>query len=411
MSGSLFNVTSKINSRTEAQVQLSILGQFALRINGSPLSEPDNYASKRRSIISYLILHRERAVSQTELIEIFYEDENQINPVAALKMQIGRIRKWIGTLMDNETEVIISKRGSYQWNPALTCWVDSEVFESLCHEAKQEKTSDKERLSLYRQAMEIYTGNLVLEKDNLLWSKALSSRYHVRYISAVEQYAELLIRNDFYADAEAVCQRAIEKDPINERLYILLIQALLAQDKLGEAKVYYKSIVDTLRNSLGVHPSEELQNLYLQSMEVKKSWEQDLSVVMENMRDASGKREAFFCDFELFKNIYRLETRRANRDGGCLHIAMLTVFGMDGKVLSLKAGNVIMEQVQQTIVHNLRSSDVVAQYSACQFIIMLPYANLEDSQMVMDRVMNAYHKQNPKSAIRFSYQLRELELM
>ena len=106
MSGSLFNVTSKINSRTEAQVQLSILGQFALRINGSPLSEPDNYASKRRSIISYLILHRERAVSQTELIEIFYEDENQINPVAALKMQIGRIRKWIGTLMDNETEVI-----------------------------------------------------------------------------------------------------------------------------------------------------------------------------------------------------------------------------------------------------------------------------------------------------------------
>ena len=83
---------------------------------------------------------------------------------------------------------------------------------------------------------------------------------------------------------------------------------------------------------------------------------------------------------------------------------------MDGKVLSPKVGNVIMEQVQQTIVQNLRLSDVVAQYSACQFIIMLPYANLEDSQMVMDRVMNAYHKQNPKSAVRFSYQLRELEL-
>lgn len=410
MSGGLFNVTSKTNSRTEAQVQLSILGQFALRINGSPLSEPDNYASKRRSIISYLILHRERAVSQTELIETFYEDENQSNPVAALKMQIGRIRKRIGALMGDETDVIISKRGSYQWNPALTCWVDSEAFEGLCHEAKQEIASDKERLSLYRQALEIYTGSLILEKDNLLWSKALSSRYHVRYISAVEQYADLLIRNDFYADAEFVCLRAIEKDPINERLYTLLIQALLAQDKLGEARVYYKSIVEKLRNSLGVHPSEKLQNLYLQSMEVKKSWEQDLSVVMENMRDSSRKRDAFFCDFELFKNIYRLEVRRANRDGGCLHIAMLTVFGMDGKVLSPKVGNVIMEQVQQTIVQNLRLSDVVAQYSACQFIIMLPYANLEDSQMVMDRVMNAYHKQNPKSAVRFSYQLRELEL-
>jgi PleD family two-component response regulator len=70
-----------------------------------------------------------------------------------------------------------------------------------------------------------------------------------------------------------------------------------------------------------------------------------------------------------------------------------------------------MEQVKQTVVRNLRQSDVVAQYSSCQLVIMLPYANLEDSYMVMDRVISAYRSTGPQNAIRISYQIRELELL
>ena len=409
MSGDL--QTNKMNSRVEARVQLCILGQFGLQINGRSRSEPDNHVSKRRSIVTYLILHRERAVPQTELIETFYEDEDQSDPLAALKMQIGRIRKRLKECLGEETDAIISKRGSYQWNPALTCWVDIEAFDELCLEAELESLSTEEKISLYTQAMEIYAGDLALENDNLLWSKILSSRYHAKYIATVDRYAELLIASGRCADAESICLKAIEKDATNESLYALLIRALMEQNKLVEAKIWYNNIVDTLQKSLGVQPSEELRQLYSQCMEVKHPWEQDLSLVMEDMRDISDKQEAIFCGYEQFKHIYQLEVRRAKRDGGCLHVAMLTVLGMDGKVLFGEISDVIMERVQQVIVRSLRQSDVVAQYSACQFIIMLPYANLEDSQTVIERIINAYHTTNPRNAIRFSYQLRELELI
>lgn len=412
MNGStLYHKENRMNDQANAHVQLSIMGHFDLQINGRSLFGQDQHITKHKSMIAYLILHRDRMVMHEELLRKFYEDEDPRSFTSALKMQIGRIRKRFKDHLGNDTDVIIGKYGSFQWNPALTCWVDIEAFDSLCLAAESETASYEQKLSLYTQALKLYAGEIVLEKDNLLWSRTLSSQYHAKYIAAMERYAGLLTVGGRYAEAEAVYLKAIEKDPTNENLYALLIRSLTDQKKFAEAKVWYKKITEALYKSLSVRPSAELRQLYAQCMEANKPWEEDLSLILEGMRDTNGKREAFFCGFEQFKNIYQLEVRRANRDGGCLHVALLTLFGLDGKVLSPDVSNVIMDGVKQTVVQNLRQSDVVAQYSASQFIIMLPYANLEDSQMVMDRILNAYHAKFPKNAIHFSYQLRELEIM
>jgi len=129
------------------------------------------------------------------------------------------------------------------------------------------------------------------------------------------------------------------------------------------------------------------------------------------MRNPDGPRTAFFCGFEQFKCIYQLEVRRALRTGACMHIALLTVLGSDGKILPAQNNSLVMERVQQTVVKNLRQSDVVSRYSNCQFIIMLPSANQEDSCMVMERILRVYHSNNPYTVIRLSYQVRELELI
>ena len=99
------------------------------------------------------------------------------------------------------------------------------------------------------------------------------------------------------------------------------------------------------------------------------------------------------------------------RTGACMHVALLTILGSDGKMLPTQSNNLVMERVQQTVVRNLRQSDVVSRYSNCQFIIMLPSANQEDSCMVMERILRVYRTDNPLNVIRLSYQVRQLELM
>ena len=405
----LQNGTNTVNSHTKAHVQLSIMGHFALHINGQPLSELDNHFSKRRSIVTYLILHRNRAVSYDELLRTFYEDNDTGNPLASLKMQIARIRKRIKECLGEELDAIIGKRGFYQWNQALTCWVDIEVFEDLCFRAQSDVVSNDEMLSLYSQALKMYNGSLVLEKDDFLWGKVVCSHFHTKYITAVERYADLLIQNKCYDAAEDVYLKAIEQDPTNEILYALLIRLLTNQNRFSEAKAWYKNIEDTLYTTLGVHPSVELQQLYSECIEAQLPGEQNLSRLMAEMQETNEARGAFACSFEQFKNIYQLEVRRSNRDGGCLHIVLLTVLGFDGNALSLDVGKIIMARVKQTIMLNLRQSDVLAQPNAYQFIIMLPYSNLEDSQMVVDRIIKAYPTSNPRNAIQFSYQLQGLE--
>ena len=391
-------------------IRMNILGGFDFMIDGKSVSALNGHAAKLRSILAYLILHRDRAVSHTELIETFYADENQSNPAGALKMQIMRIRNAITPLLDEGEAPIVSRRGSYQWNPDLKCTVDSEDFEWLCHSAEQVMLPTDERLLLYKQVLSLYAGEVDLE-NSLFWASTLNAKYHRKYISAAENYAALLGECNEHTQMEEVCLTAIEHDPTNEALHILLIRSLLAQKKHPEARKYYHSAVNLLYQELGVRPSQELSDLYAQCESDENPLELDLSSVMVTMRDNELNRHAYFCGFEQFKSIYQLEVRRALRFGGCLHIAMLTVSDDAGKQLPTKVNNAMMDQVQETIVSNLRQSDVVAQYSSCQFVIMLPYANLEDSHMVLDRIIKAYHRGHPKNLIGLSYQIRELELI
>lgn len=393
------------------QIHINLLGNFDLRINGSSLSGLNRPTSKLRSILCYLILYRDRAVTQAELIEAFYEDENQSNPAGALKMQIMRIRNMLTQLMGSGVSPILSHRGGYQWNPEVECLVDAEEFERLCAEAEQPDLSDTEKTERYRQAVDLYKGDPLLESDDLLWSQTLSARYSHRYIAAVEKYAQLLWNAGQYADMEALALQAIEKDPTNEKLHILLIRALLRQNKYTQARNHYKTTVDMLYHTLGVRPSQELEQLFTHSGEAEKPWESDLGSIMKGMRNPDGPRTAFFCGFEQFKCIYQLEVRRAMRTGACMHVALLTILGSDGKMLPTQSNNLVMERVQQTVVRNLRQSDVVSRYSNCQFIIMLPSANQEDSCMVMERILRVYRTDNPLNVIRLSYQVRQLELM
>lgn len=398
------------NESAKAHVHICILGNFDLRVEGQSLSEKIGRSAKLRSVLCYLVLHRNRAVTQTELIETFWEDEKQRNPLGALKMQILRIRNALEPLLDEGTMPIISHRGSYQWNPALSCVVDAEEFERLCLEAEQPELPSAEKLLRYQQAVAIYKGEPVLEKANLSWVVPLISRYHSRYIVAIKKYAKLLEQCKDYSEMEEVCLKALEAEPTNEELHILEIQALLRQNKQMEAQKHYKTAADILYRDLGVHPSQQLRELYPLTVKEEAVCESDIDLVMESMRNPPGERNAFLCSFEQFKSIYQLEVRRTRRVGGCLHVAMITVSGADGDVLLTNIMDVVMEQVQKAIIHTLRQSDVVARYGKCQFIVMLPYANLEDSFGVMKRVIEAYHAHNPKNVIQLTYQIRELEL-
>ena len=92
-------------------ISVSLLGGFALEVDGVSLTDDINRSLKLWSVLAYLTLHRDRAVPQSEFIELFWPDDHSSNPVNALKTLLYRIRAMLEPLFGPDIQPILAQRG------------------------------------------------------------------------------------------------------------------------------------------------------------------------------------------------------------------------------------------------------------------------------------------------------------
>ena len=395
----------------DAVLQASMLGGLRLTMGERTLTQDENRALKLWSVLCYLILHRARSVPQSELIDLFWPEENRANPTSALKTLLHRTRAMLEPLFPDGPSPILSGRGSYAWNSALPCRVDAEEFDRLCGEAENEQLSKEARLDACRRAEALYQGDLLPKLRTQLWVVTLETHYHTRYVELIKDYAALLEEEGDFPRMEQVCSKACRLDPLDEELQVLLIRALLRQGKSAAALSQYEAATDLLYRNLGVHPSQALRALYREIMDVEKGLEVDLEVIQRQLQEAAGQTGAFVCEYGFFQQVYRLEARRAARNGSCIHIALLTVSQPGGGVPPLNVLNQTMDQLLAVITASLRRGDVVSRFSGAQYVLMLPGATQEDAVMVMDRILSTFHNKHRFNCLELVYKVRALDIL
>lgn len=394
----------------EAVLQASMLGGLRLAVGGRTLTQDENRAQKLWSVLCYLLLHRDRSVPQSELIDLFWPEEDRANPTSALKTLLHRTRAMLESLFPDGPSPILSGRGSYAWNPEVPCRVDAEEFEGLCIRSLDETLGREQRRELCRQAEQLYQGDLLPRLSTQLWVVSLATHYHTRYVELVKRYAALLEEDQSFPQMEQVCARACELDPLDEELQVLLIRSLLRQGKSTAALSRYEAATDLLYRNLGVRPSQALRDLYREIMDVEKGLETDLEVIQSQLQEAAGKSGAFVCEYGFFQQVYRLEARRAARNGTCIHIALLTVSQPGGGVPPLNVLNQTMDQLLAVITASLRRGDVVSRFSGAQYVLMLPGASQEDAVMVMDRILSSFRTKHRFNCLELAYKVRALDI-
>lgn len=389
------------------QMEISLLGGIQIRWKGVVLRDQINRSLKLWSVLAYLIVHRDRDVLQSELIDLFWPDDNSANPANALKTLLHRIRTMLEEYFGEDFQPIASQRGSYAWRPEVECVTDVDRFERLCRQAATGAGS--RRLERYREAVALYTNDFLPKLSGQLWVIQLSTHYHSLYLQAVKGFAARLEQAQLYEEMGEVCTRASRLDPLDEEVHTLVIRALLLQGKNAAALAHYETATDTLYRNLGVRPSEELRALYAQIMKSEKALETDLQVIQSDLREAALRPGAFYCEYGFFREVYRLEARRVARTGVSVHIGLLTVSTPGGEIPPLDVLGVTMDQLREVIVGSLRRGDVVAKYNGAQYVVMLPAANLEDSERVMNRIVTAFYRQHRKTFLKITARVRALE--
>ncbi len=393
------------------KLYIGMLGGFSLTYGDKCISDQTIRSKKIWVPLEYLISFRNREVSQNELIELLYPNGKSDNPGNALKTLIFRIRAVLDELgYKDGRDMLVHYRDSYAWNPDMDFEVDVDRFELLCKKGASIQFSDEERIEAYLEAIDLYKGDFLPMSAYEPWVIPLNAYYHNTYLNAVHNAVNMLRALERYSQIVKICQNAIAIDKYDEFLYYNLILALVELKNPQAALAQYKEMTDLFYGEFGVTPSKELMALYKEITKATRGVETDLSMIKEAMREEAETGGAFYCEYEVFKDIYRLEVRAAERTGNSLYLCLITANGKTGTPPSAKTLNSAIDKLRECIKGSLRRGDAYARYSVSQFILMLPGTTYETGSMVIERILKRFYRENPRASVVLAYSIQPFEI-
>jgi len=388
-------------------IDIRMLGSFTLRSGEKLISEEDNRSRKVWTLLAYLVCHRGISVSQKKLIELLWgDDPSSSNPENTLRITLHRLRGQLDQLWPGAgKDLILHKNGGYSWNDQADITVDSDRFEQLAQD--RDVTPDR-RLELCLEALELYRGDFLERQSSESWVIPITTHFHNLFVMLTLEAADLLSRQQRHEEASHICRRGIAAEPYHEPLYQVLMKELAADGDQKGAAAVYESLCKRLFDDFGIRPSEETRAVYREAAHAPGQRTLPMDEVLEHLQEPEVVPGAMQCDYDYFKVLCHAESRAMERSGNATHIALLSATGLSGDPLPKRSLERIMTQLGQQIRLNLRRGDTISRCSTTQFILMLPKANYEDSCMVCRRVINAYHKAFPHTAVRIKFMVQPL---
>ena len=301
--------------------------------------------------------------------------------------------------------MIVHKNGGYSWSEQAQLQVDSDRFEELVN---RKDVSAEERLSICLDALQLYQGDFLERQSSENWVIPVTTHFHNLFVMLTLEAAALLSAQQRHGDAAQLCRTAIEAEPYHEPLYQMLMQELSADGDPKGAAAVYETLRKRLFDDFGIRPSEQTRDVYRKAAHTPGDRALPIDEVLEHLQEPEVIPGAMQCDYDYFKVLCHAESRAMERSGNATHVALLSATGLSGEPLPKRSLDRIMTQLGQQIRLNLRRGDTISRCSTTQYILMLPKANYEDSCMVCRRVINAYHKSFPHTAVRIRFMVQPL---
>ncbi len=392
-----------------AVLKVQMLGEFSIACGDVKVNETATRSYRIWVLLAYLIYNRRRVVSAEELLDLLWGNEKTDNPKGALKTTLWRCRSMLKPLEAAVgRELITSKGGGYGWNPEVAIELDAETFERLCRDGNEEKDQEG-KLEHFRKALALYRGDFLNNLSAEAWLESLVAYYHNLYINTVLETVPLMETMSYAREAERVCRNAIKLAPYQERLYQYLMSSLLELGDYKQASAVYEEMQNIWSVELGIMPDHESQAIYHEIVRNLEGNYFSPDQIREQLREKEPMTGALICDYTSFKLFYQAEARSAVRRGDAIHIGVFTVEGKDGRELSRRSLNRVMELLRIQIQEGLRRGDIVARCSASQYVLMLLQANYENSQMVCERIIRIYAQTYPHSPAQIRFYVLPLE--
>ena len=344
-----------------ATVEIRMLGDFEIRVNGRPVLAQLAQSRKATALVQYLVLQRGERVSHKTITDTLWAGERSTNPDMALRAILHRFRNMI------EAEGLTELQGCIQTSS---------------------EADPESRGRLYEEIVNLYKGRLLPQFATEPWVESVSVRLHGQYRTAILGLLELCKKWGESGRIISLCAHALELDPYEERLYLEEIVALESLGRHTEAQ-------DLARrgNAMGclhhaIDPGRA-GSAYRQMRQADRNMESELSRLTAALPDTENTG-ACLCDFDTFKETYRVLRGVQARYGLPVFLAIVTV--APGQNAEPAETATMVEQLGELIHTTLRQCDVAARYSDMQYVIMLSGSAAETGSSPLERIKAAFYR-------------------
>lgn len=387
-------------------LKVQMLGDFLVSCNGNTLISGSNRSNNVMHLFQYLLSKHNQAIRQDELVSNLLVDSDEYDdPIHTLKNIVYRLRKFLAASGLPDREYVYFQKGAYGLCTDIVYEIDAEQFESAVKSAGSETLSIDERLAFFMKAISLYSGNFLPRSSNMQWVTPRAVRYQNMYLDCIRSACRILNEKQDSAPMIAILEKALALYPYDEQLHVLYISCLYSLNKVKDAVSHYDHATALLFNELGVSPSAEMQELYNKIASTLNIPVNSIEDIRSDMNEELMERGAYFCNYQVFANTYRVIVRQMERSGQSVFLMLLTLDNT-GLSAATTAGKTkeVCDALHSAIKTSLRRGDLYTRFSTAQFIVMLMDINLENCSLVSNRITENFYKQIKDKFVKLSCQ-------
>ncbi|MBE2224117.1 MAG: hypothetical protein IAF02_21435 [Anaerolineae bacterium] len=238
----------------DSPLTITLFGEFNLVSQGQQVIALNG--ERPITLLAYLLLHRETAVSRQHLAFTLWPDSSDNQARANLRNLFYTLRH----ALPDADSYLTADAMTLQWRGDADFSLDVAEFTEALAEAKTAVTP-QEQIAHLETAVAYYKGDL-LPGNYDDWIIPMREELRQAYLDALHQLVDLRKQAGDYRAAARTSQRLIQHDPLDETAYVQLMHLhALSGDRAGVRRVY-EACLQALRRELDVAPGPATQAAY-----------------------------------------------------------------------------------------------------------------------------------------------------
>ena len=375
------------SGQKENILYIKTFGGFSMTWNGQRISTgPKDKDSQVVRLLEAVIYSGKDGFSRAHMEEILFGDRDVDDMSHGLRTIIYNTKKKLEREGLPAVSYIENRGGVYYWTDEIPVVVDAWEMKRLYDEAEAEKDPDI-RLRLYLDACDCYTGEFLPLQTAMIWVAQEARHYSEIYESCVENAAALLRMNKDFNQLEALGAQATRVQPLSEWEAVTM-EALIAMGRDEDARRLYESTEKYYMEELGFKPTfstVELLNRLGNQLEHQHALLDEIQVALSGAdEDMSG---GFLCSYPVFRGVYRMIERMAERGGQSIYLMLCTIVDKKGNPMRESVSlDRLSTKLGDAICHSVRRSDAICKYGKGQYLTLLMNTTREDCAIVQKRI-------------------------